>query len=604
MKSIYNEGRVVGLSAYELYVKHQLSQFPELPVLTEREWLADSIGNGSSMILKIASNTAEGIHDYPLPSDSLLCSPTSTLTASLFNGTVELDANNRWATKVTSYGPLISNTSTSNPSTPGNSKSTVPVGDVNTWDANNLNILKEYVKVIDGVAYQPGTWSNSSSSNPTKDFKPDYTKQPVIRLRIAKTITKDIYILFTGFIHTPIVAGLSMNDSSPLNSDHPENGDFLGASIFPWASKIIFTVPNEALNVLLYKAYSREFPDGEVNKVVDNTSIVDFESNNPGDYYKTNYTDSNVSLDVKGLNIVGSGASILGTYQRADKTSNGYTGANYPPVLYGARVTKAGVQTMSPVDVASPGTTKTFYNREQALNYPKVIPNVYSLYKDRSTDDIYIIDKSTTENDLIPITTTVKTENIGTASAPIYASSVTAKGVTAKAISLIKNDGTVLTRSTDNTSATLNSNYINWSSLLEALNQNKKIDLLGQWLRGIKSTGLLNLTTVGENNLSGSLNIGQTVKAVGSISSSSSVTAKNDVTSTTGKVIAAKGLQISDSIGDDSFDATTASTEFKFNKPVKSGANYITMSNGLRLYISNTEPDTTDVPIGSIGIGW
>ena len=37
---------------------------------------------------------------------------------------------------------------------------------------------------------------------------------------------------------------------------------------------------------------------------------------------------------------------------------------------------------------------------------------------------------------------------------------------------------------------------------------------------------------------------------------------------------------------------------------IKSGTNFIEFSNGKRLYISNTDPGTTNVPEGSIGIGW
>ncbi len=36
----------------------------------------------------------------------------------------------------------------------------------------------------------------------------------------------------------------------------------------------------------------------------------------------------------------------------------------------------------------------------------------------------------------------------------------------------------------------------------------------------------------------------------------------------------------------------------------RSGTNFIEFSNGLRLYITTQEPSATDVPVGSIGIGW
>lgn len=36
----------------------------------------------------------------------------------------------------------------------------------------------------------------------------------------------------------------------------------------------------------------------------------------------------------------------------------------------------------------------------------------------------------------------------------------------------------------------------------------------------------------------------------------------------------------------------------------ESKANYIELKNGLRLYISSTEPTDADIPDGSIGVGW
>lgn len=51
-KEIYNEGRVQGMSAYEVYVREHLSEDPETNPATEREWLSASIASGSSLLLK------------------------------------------------------------------------------------------------------------------------------------------------------------------------------------------------------------------------------------------------------------------------------------------------------------------------------------------------------------------------------------------------------------------------------------------------------------------------------------------------------------------------------------------------------------------------
>ena len=56
IKTIYNEGRVVGASAYEIYVRNFYANDPNSTPPTERTWLANMFGSGSAMILKI--NTA------------------------------------------------------------------------------------------------------------------------------------------------------------------------------------------------------------------------------------------------------------------------------------------------------------------------------------------------------------------------------------------------------------------------------------------------------------------------------------------------------------------------------------------------------------------
>ena len=59
-RQLWNEGRVVGLSAYEVYLKQHLSKNPDIEPATEIEWLAASIASGSSMILKISAHETAG----------------------------------------------------------------------------------------------------------------------------------------------------------------------------------------------------------------------------------------------------------------------------------------------------------------------------------------------------------------------------------------------------------------------------------------------------------------------------------------------------------------------------------------------------------------
>ena len=57
-RTIYNEGRVVGLSAYEAYVKQHLLEDPTSAPASEKEWLASSLAMGASMILKVPTVSA------------------------------------------------------------------------------------------------------------------------------------------------------------------------------------------------------------------------------------------------------------------------------------------------------------------------------------------------------------------------------------------------------------------------------------------------------------------------------------------------------------------------------------------------------------------
>ena len=57
MRKIYNEGRIQGLSSYEIYAKLHQSVDPNNPPASEREWLASSLAMGASMLLKIEADT-------------------------------------------------------------------------------------------------------------------------------------------------------------------------------------------------------------------------------------------------------------------------------------------------------------------------------------------------------------------------------------------------------------------------------------------------------------------------------------------------------------------------------------------------------------------
>lgn len=248
-KEIYNLGRVTGLSAYELAVRHQLSTYPDLPTMTEREWLAATVTSGASMILKIPKGTSAGIHDYPLPLNSTLCSGNN-LIGYPFCGECKFDEGG-WATKVTSYGPLISNTEDCHPETSELGQSTIPTSIKLDEDIDKLvENLKDFIKIVDGIIYQSGTWE-PSGTRPHMKFNPNMNMGSTVRLYLKEEIKNDILVVFTGLVNRSVIAGVSKLETSSIDSPNPQNGDFIGPEVFPWANKILFTIPSTMMS--LYK---------------------------------------------------------------------------------------------------------------------------------------------------------------------------------------------------------------------------------------------------------------------------------------------------------------------------------------------------------------
>lgn len=238
-RELYNEGRVVGYSAYELYVKQHQAENPDIEPATEREWLSSTLSFGSSMLLKITPSE-ELVRDFQFPTNTRLCA-ANTIIASHFIGNGNFGSG-IWANRVTNYGDLILNNSSQSPSGAIGPSGTVPYN-TKLSDESGLKLsLMQYLKIIDGVIIQPGTWSNSQNVPPQKDMSPDMSLYPRLRLSFQSPITSDVYVLLTGFTNRVIVQGMTGIDSS-TNTQHPEDGDFLGPSAFPWSNKVIFTTP-------------------------------------------------------------------------------------------------------------------------------------------------------------------------------------------------------------------------------------------------------------------------------------------------------------------------------------------------------------------------
>ena len=541
---LYNEGRVVGYSAYELYVKQQQSIDPDTPPASERQWLASTIAMGSSMLLRINADTnhesgEEWMLEIPFPHEAnkttMLCA-ANTIVASFFRGDAtyldDPSGVGGWAQRVTDYGDLISNTAQSAPNGQVGPTGNVPNQILDKWPQEEKNELSQYLKIVDGIVIQPGTWSDGQNQPPQKDFIPDLGSYPRLRILFKGPIETQFQILLTGFTIRTVVKGVTGLDGSTSTSN-PQDGDFLGPGQFPWAAKIMFSIPSSYVSYFASNVYKRELPSGSESLTVDDTSVIDMKTTKPETYYETNYPGARVSTNVAEYSSLGDGTAVLTIYQKRDK---------YPPALYGTYVDSEGQNYLNPIDVVAPGTIKMFENatEEELKDYEDTFDGTFGMNKN---DDgtIGVLDK---DDNLVPAAdvtvqdvtytnpggSSVKAKKVITKTGTKQAQSISISGDVAGNQYTVGSDTSSAT-TVGNTSAILgalqkvipDSSNVTWAALLEALANNKSVDILGDNLKYVKA-GLPN--------------------------------------------------------------------------------NYIQFPNGLRLYISSTEPLDDDVPVGSIGIGW
>ena len=537
-RELYNEGRVVGLSAYEIYVKQHQAEDPSVPPASEKEWLASTIAMGSSMLLQVPQNIAHStnevwMYEVQLPSDTRLCA-ANTIVASFFKGNAVYSSN--WARRITDYGDLISNTSESSPSGNLNHGSSIPYQTMENWTDDEKKQLSQYMRILDGVVIQPGTWSDSSNKPPEKDFYPNLGDYPRIRIQIKGPVEVPFQILFTGFTIRAVVKGVSGLDSS-TSTFSPQDGDFLGPATFPWAAKIVFSVPSSYVSYFASGAYERSLPVGEDAVTVRDTAVIDMQTSKPETYYTTNYPNSRVEVNVDDFSTLGDGTAVLTVYQKSQK---------YPPALWGTFAQADGTNYLNPLDVVAPGTVKMFLDASEEVlqDYENTFEGAFAINKDSENGTIQIIGPDGTLQDVANVVVQDVTYN-NIESSDNKAQALITRTGKLRGISLslspdtngtqytIGDDGinmqTMGNTSYDEgsqTQLTPSSSNINWAMLLEALANNKSIDVLGMNMKALK-TGL-----------------NQTYP-------------------------------------------------------------YIQFKNGLRLYISNTEPTPDEsIPIGSIGIGW
>jgi hypothetical protein len=484
-KIIYNEGRVVGLSAYETYVKNHIAEDPNTPPASEREWLASSLAAGVSILLKFPKVT-QGDNDHsfvdiPLPADSKLCA-ANTIMANFFKGnasTLENDPN--FAKNITDYGELLSNTSALNPSNANTTdeinSTTVPISsnlDIN-WSKSDINKLNNYMKVIDGVVIQPGQWVESTSKPPEKTLIMNQSERPVLRFHVFGNIDDTFWMLLTGFSLRSVVVGESGLDTS-TDTDCPEDGDYLGPATFPWASKIVFSVPSSAIAYFSRNKYKRKTAKDSNSLVVDDTPIIDMRTTNPATYYKTYNPSCAENLEVESISTYGKGGAVLTVYQRHNL---------FPPALFGTYIDKNDIvdTKLYPVDTVAPGTVKIFKTFNDAKNYESSNTDNYGLYRDSD----YILNENVngTEKPVAKSTIVTEIKKVGKVNYATYKTQAETGnlGVT-ESISLKKDAKTSL-----DTSGKLGSLYgdtINWNMLLAALGNNRSIDPIGPAIRTLR----------------------------------------------------------------------------------------------------------------------
>lgn len=247
-KQIYNEGRVVGLSQYEIFVKNWLSNTAtkDIDPPSEQEWLASTVGPGNSLLLTMPANTAHNddeiwIYETYLPEGSGLCG-CNPIIASLFIGNGKLYENSGWSKYVSDYGDCITNTSTRHPSGEIPDPKDVPKGG-KIYASEIPSIIEQYVKILDGVILQGGTWTYESTTEKS-DFSPNFSSgnKSLLRVQIKGKITKPFSILFTGLNYKSTIQGVSGLDGS-IDKAGYENGAYLGPAQYPWACKVMFTLP-------------------------------------------------------------------------------------------------------------------------------------------------------------------------------------------------------------------------------------------------------------------------------------------------------------------------------------------------------------------------
>ena len=564
-RELWNQGRVVGYSSYEMYVRQFLSENPDKEPASEREWLSSTVANGSSIILKVTTLGWERVDDgwektIPLDANSRLCA-ANTIYGSFFIGESGEDRSQVY--NVINYGSLISNDSQSSPPDVTDQNSKIPSQAFLSSRDNLRDELKAYSNIIDGVVIQPGTWERTEQGHPYKDLKPNMSLPPVVKLLASNKPESSFDILLTGFTHRAVISGVTGLDGSTVPTS-PEDGSFLGPAQFPWSAKIIFITPTIYTDLHTKIKYTRKIPRTANAVTLRNLSIIDMKDNDLFSWYDTNYSDSRIDMSVGPYCSLDNSASVLTVHRKLNK---------YAPGLYGTNNINGGNtfvdDYLNPIDTVAPGNVKMFQNWSEAdmSEYESTYPGVLSMSRDDdgmvSTLDsnkkrVKLADVDLKEIAVLNKPSTYELTDglhVDITAKALIASTGKRKGLSLSLSDSLSDSQYTITSDASAESAKFcgktiyyegsnprryqpRSSNISVEQLLLALSQDCSIDILGKEMKILKS-GL--------------------------------------------------SAQRYDSDGNPSDDAEHQG--------------YIQMPNGLRLYISSVKP-TGNIPVGSIGIGW
>lgn len=503
-RQIWNEGRVQGYSAYEIYLKQALSDNPDLQPATEREWLASSIACGSSMVVKIPKTiNGAGYLDISLPENSKLCA-ANVIFANLFLGDCEYDVNSYFAKRVINYGFCISNTLNFHPDTNGTQ---IPTTDDDISLESVLSYSEAYNKIIDGVVIQPGKWKETGDeAGQYMDLSPDMSKSPFIRIFYSGKIESTIQIMLTGFTIRSVISGVCGLDGS-YNATSPQDGTFLGPAQFPWAAKIIFSQSTATSISLNMSNYIRQIKGENAISKLSGKSLVDMETCDPSIFYSSKQPDAKIYFDSCNLDSPDGKGNILTIHSKSDK---------YSPAIYATRYDPDKEKSLSPFNVVGKGAVQMFDDSTSDADmkgYEKTYPGTFAL---RRKDD-GSVETLNENNDVVPV---ARIDHKELSYSNLSPNDKKAKGVVTsvgnkKSLSISLSDDDTdsqLTISDDGTSngsigsTSFNKGAMNKLSpsssnitpayILEATANNKSIDILGDRMKALKA-GLEKETSAG-----------------------------------------------------------------------------------------------------------